>query len=171
MIGHEENQEDVSFKVTDRRKFNPDGSVREGVVIDEPKPAPAAAPETKTAAAPAKAAPELPPESAAEVDDESEDDDIPGADDPASFVNFLSTLATNAAASLGAVPHPATGQRTVDLDTGKYWLDVLGHDPRQDKRESSPAGIPAAGRPARRPADAVRDDGPGDGRKAEGTGS
>src|SRR5688500_2707927 len=95
MIGHEENQEDVSFKVTDRRKFNPDGSVREGVVIDEPKPAPAAAPETKSAAAPAKAAPELPAESAAEVDDESEDDDIPGADDPASFVKFLSTLATN----------------------------------------------------------------------------
>jgi len=126
MIGHEENQEDISFKVTDRRKFNADGSVREGVVIDEPKPEPAAAPEAKTAAAPAKAAPELPPETAAEVDDELEDDDIPGADDPASFVNFLSTLATNAAATLGAVPHPATGKRTVDLDTGKYWLDVLG---------------------------------------------
>jgi hypothetical protein len=126
MIGHEENQEDVSFKVTDRRKFNPDGSVREGVVIDEPKPEPAAAREPKTAAAPAKAAPELPLETAAEVDDELEDDDIPGADDPASFVNFLSTLATNAAAALGAVPHPATGKRTVDLDTGKYWLDVLG---------------------------------------------
>ncbi|HMS10863.1 MAG TPA: DUF1844 domain-containing protein, partial [Pyrinomonadaceae bacterium] len=26
---------------------------------------------------------------------------------------------------LGAVPHPATGQRSLDLDTGKYWLDVL----------------------------------------------
>ena len=23
-------------------------------------------------------------------------------------------------------PHPATGKRTVDLETGKYWLDVLG---------------------------------------------
>jgi hypothetical protein len=62
------------------------------------------------------------------TDDEGMDDgaEIPGADDPASFVNFLSTLATNAAASLGAVPHPATGKRTLDLDTGKYWLDVLG---------------------------------------------
>jgi len=126
MIGHEENQEDVSFKVTDRRKFNPDGSVREGVVIEEPKQEAVVPPEAKSAAAPAKAAPELPPETAAEVDDELEDDDIPGADDPASFVNFLSTLATNAAAALGAVPHPATGKRTVDLDTGKYWLDVLG---------------------------------------------
>jgi hypothetical protein len=65
---------------------------------------------------------------AADIDKEllSEEDEIPGADDPASFVNFLSTLATNAAASLGAVPHPATGKRTLDLDTGKYWLDVLG---------------------------------------------
>jgi hypothetical protein len=52
---------------------------------------------------------------------------IPGAEDPASFVNFLSTLATNAAAALGAMPHPATGQRSLDLETGKYWLDVLGN--------------------------------------------
>ena len=55
-----------------------------------------------------------------------DEEDFPGADDPASFVNFLSTLATNAAAALGAVPHPATGQRSLDLETGKYWLDVLG---------------------------------------------
>jgi hypothetical protein len=54
-----------------------------------------------------------------------DDADIPGADDPASFINFLSTLATNAAAALGAVPHPATGQRSLDLETGKYWLDIL----------------------------------------------
>ena len=23
------------------------------------------------------------------------------------------------------MPHPATGQRTLDLETGKYWIDVL----------------------------------------------
>ena len=57
---------------------------------------------------------------------QEEEEDIPGADEPASFVNFLSTIATNAAAALGAVPHPATGQRALDLDSGKYWLDVLG---------------------------------------------
>ena len=59
-----------------------------------------------------------------EIGDESFDD-IPGADDPASFVNFLSTLATNAAAALGAMPHPVTGQRSLDLETGKYWVDIL----------------------------------------------
>lgn len=124
MIGREDQSEEVTFKVADRRKFNPDGSVREGVVLDEPKP-------EKTAASP-------PPPAADERHDtrdlgaealpgehESDEEDVPGAEDPASFVNFLSTLATNAAASLGAVPHPATGQRSLDLETGKYWLDVL----------------------------------------------
>lgn len=129
MIGHEENQEDVSFKVTDRRKFNPDGSVKEGVALDEPKPsAPTASvvSEQPTAAAPATAEPAPPLHSDEDEFVEDDGEEIPGADDPASFVNFLSTLATNAAASLGAVPHPATGQRSVDLETGKYWLDVLG---------------------------------------------
>ncbi len=122
MIGKDENQEEVSYKVADRRKFNPDGSLKEGVTLE-----PAAEPK------PAEAAPERPPaDNVADADDVRDagyadpETDIPGADDPASFVNFLSTLATNAAAALGAVPHPATGKRSLDLDTGKYWLDVLG---------------------------------------------
>lgn len=131
MIGHEENQEEVSFKVTDRRKFNADGTVKDGVELTK-KPveqAPQPTPE------PAAAAPEPPiKEPVAELEsvgdsaenlDEPLEEEMPGADDPASFVNFLSTLATNAAAALGAVPHPATGKRSLDLDTGKYWLDVL----------------------------------------------
>ena len=124
-IGREDDKEEVSFKVADRRKFNSDGSVREGVVLDGPKPEP------KTTAAEATTAKDQPvdlgPEGLDAVEDTGPDgEDVPGADDPASFVNFLSTLATNAAAALGAVPHPATGKRTLDLDTGKYWLDVLG---------------------------------------------
>lgn len=127
MIGHEDNQEEVTFKVTDRRKFNPDGSLKEGVEIEPEAPKPVAAPPVPAPKSePAIAAIEEEPIAAA--GDEAEEDgenDIPGAEDPASFVNFLSTLATNAAAALGAVPHPATGQRSLDLDTGKYWLDVL----------------------------------------------
>ena len=127
MIGRDDNAEEVTFKVADRRKFNADGSVREGVVLEEPKtekPAkedlapPVERPDDIAATDGAGPAEDLPAE--------DEGEDIPGADDPASFVNFLSTLATNAAASLGAVPHPATGKRSLDLDTGKYWLDVLG---------------------------------------------
>jgi hypothetical protein len=126
MTGKDETHEEVTFKVADRRKFNPDGSLKEGVVL-EPE-APKAESKQAAAVAPADARAEVSdprPTFAADTEaDESED--IPGADDPASFVNFLSTLATNAAASLGAVPHPATGKRSLDLDTGKYWLDVLG---------------------------------------------
>ena len=136
MIGRDDNAEEVTFKVADRRKFNADGSVREGVVLDEAKPAPVreATEPVKEATKPSPAVPSprpraLPDE--AEMADEDfahgeDEEEIPGADDPASFLNFLSTIATNAAASLGAVPHPATGQRSVDLETGKYWLDVLG---------------------------------------------
>lgn len=127
----EREEEQPVIKVTDRRKFNLDGSVREGVELEREKP-----PETPIYEPPAETVeiyenapvaeeiettPQL--EDAAEISDEAED--YPGAEDPASFVNFLSTLATNAAAALGAMPHPVTGQRTLDLDTGKYWLDVL----------------------------------------------
>ncbi len=130
MIGHDDDSEEVQFKVADRRKFNSDGSVREGVTLDAAKvPPKPAEPEAETRAPPPDSTfPDDIPAPAAELGSDVPDDelDVPGADDPASFINFLSTLATNAAASLGAVPHPATGKRTLDLDTGKYWLDVLG---------------------------------------------
>ena len=142
MIGKDESNEEVVFKVNDRRKFNSDGSLREGFEIAPEKPKE----ETQTAsAAEAPAAenaavnqtsprgedaaefenPEAAAEAAAMMDDADNLDDLPGADDPASFVNFLSTLATNAAAALGAMPHPVTGQRSLDLETGKFWVDVL----------------------------------------------
>ena len=126
MIEREEEQPEI--KVTDRRKFNLDGSIREGVEIQPEQPKT----ETQLSEPQIELADEIPAgeddlTSFAEEADEEEFDasNIPGADDPASFINFLSTLATNAAASLGAMPHPATGQRAVDLETGKYWLDVM----------------------------------------------
>jgi hypothetical protein len=36
------------------------------------------------------------------------------------------SLASNAAASLGMMPHPVTGETGVDLTTAKHWIDVLG---------------------------------------------
>jgi hypothetical protein len=125
MTGKEDSHEEVSFKVSDRRKFNADGSLKEGVTL-EPEPPkeeakPVASPEGRRVDEARQ-----PSISEAREEEIGEEGDIPGADDPASFVNFLSTIATNAAAALGAVPHPATGKRTLDLDTGKYWLDVIG---------------------------------------------
>lgn len=129
MIGKEEfnEEEQQALKVTDKRKFNPDGSVREGVELETEKPkretAPVYEPDVKTVEAFNETSAEKQVQT--EVEPNFDEEDFPGADDPASFVNFLSTLATNAAASLGAMPHPATGQRSVDLETGKYWIDVL----------------------------------------------
>ena len=134
MIGQDDENEEVHFKVADRRKFNADGSLREGVTL-EPTTVERKL-ETKTETpAPTALAPAEPDDKVHNLDegfdeeesylDESDGEEIPGAKDPASFVNFLSTIATNAAAALGAVPHPATGNRSLDLETGKYWLDVL----------------------------------------------
>ncbi len=128
MIGHEDEQEQVHYKVADKRKFNSDGSVREGVTLDAApvealKPAPATKDVEVPEAAVDEAIPEAPPPQ--DLEGEDGDEDLPGAKEPASFVNFLSTLATNAAAALGAIPHPATGQRSLDLDSGKYWLDTI----------------------------------------------
>jgi len=38
MIGKDDNQEEVSFKVADRRKFNADGSLKEGITLEPEKP-------------------------------------------------------------------------------------------------------------------------------------
>lgn len=141
MIGKEDNEE-VSYTVNDRRKFNPDGSLREGFAESAAaKPttedaAPIYEPDARTVEqyenAPVAETIDTTPQpdsipvgADAAATDEETDEDFPGADDPASFVNFLSTLATNAAAALGAMPHPVTGQRSLDLETGKYWIDVL----------------------------------------------
>ena len=51
---------------------------------------------------------------------------IPDADDPASFVNFAMSIASNAASALGMMEHPVTHKREVDLELGKHWIDVLG---------------------------------------------
>src|SRR5205807_8228124 len=47
-------------------------------------------------------------------------------DDPTSFLSLIMSLASNAAASLGMMPHPVTGESGVDLETAKHWIDVLG---------------------------------------------
>ncbi|MCY7376453.1 MAG: DUF1844 domain-containing protein [Pyrinomonadaceae bacterium] len=125
MIGREDSnsEEPTELIITDRRKFNVDGSLREGVEIAPEKP------KEEKKAAETVASVEQTPEAAlptSEGEEEMYDSEVfPGADDPTSFINFLTTLASQAAAALGAMPHPATGQRTLDLETGKYWIDVL----------------------------------------------
>jgi hypothetical protein len=123
------NDEQPNFKVTDRRLFNADGSPRELPPEEKPEI------KTTTEQSPAlTAAPERPsePESRAAVEpdhsseDELAEEDLADAQDPASFVNFMMSIASNAASALGMMEHPVTHQREVDLELGKHWIDVLG---------------------------------------------
>jgi len=138
------NEEQTSYKVTDRRLFNADGTPREVPEDERPEPA-AAKVETATAAAAESSTPagtaaevnearvpeEAPtPESSKEtgggMNESAEDVELPGAEDPASFASFMMSIASNAASSLGMMEHPVTGKREVDLELGKHWIDVLG---------------------------------------------
>ena len=140
------NEEQTSYKVTDRRLFNPDGTPRDVPENERPEPTPV---KPEATSATASALPESPvadagtakvgvaevaqaPGSAesapasAESEAEGEAADLPDADDPASFPSFLMSIASNAAASLGMMEHPVTRKREVDLELGKHWIDVLG---------------------------------------------
>lgn len=135
----EENQNDEQpiFKVADRRKFNADGSLRDGVVIEEKAAAPienpAPAQTVETASAPPEtptenqfAEADLPNELDAENGGEAFDEsNIPGAENPTSFANFMLSLASQAAAAMGLTENPADGTRRANLETSRYWLEVL----------------------------------------------
>lgn len=127
-------EEQPQFKVTDRRLFNADGTPRELTEEEEKKDAAtesaqaeaSATASTATEEARTPLATETKGESAQEESQPEEQEEVEGADDPASFVNFLMSIASNAAASLGMMEHPVTGERGVDLQLGKHWIDVLG---------------------------------------------
>jgi hypothetical protein len=133
-------EEQPTFKVVDRRPFNPDGTPRE---LSEEEKAEAeraaSAAAVESAAAAAMPSPKAQQESAPPPSAAPGEPSRPAAreraprrtggdplDDPASFLSLIMSLASNAAASLGMMPHPMTGETGVDLQTAKHWIDVLG---------------------------------------------
>jgi len=123
-------EEQPTFKVTDRRLFNADGSPRELTPEEEAAAATAVAAEPQaepaTPAAPVAEAPPAATETAPEAEEEFTEADLADARDPTSFVSFMMSLATNAASALGMMEHPVTHQREVDIELGKHWIDILG---------------------------------------------
>lgn len=138
-------EEHPTFKVVDRRPFNPDGTPRELSAEEkeaqEAAAAKSAATEPRTEALPVsepatpprpepKSTPAASEPRAASESKAAPDRDRPAGrdplDDPASFISLIMSLASNAAASLGMMPHPVTGETGVDLKTAKHWIDVLG---------------------------------------------
>lgn len=132
------------IKVVDRRPFNPDGTPRElspeekqaaEAAKDSSKPFLSDAAQPQTAPPPSAAPPEASARhespakstgSAPPAQSESPPAGRDPLDDPTSFLSLIMSLASNAAASLGMMPHPVTGETGVDLNTAKHWIDVLG---------------------------------------------
>jgi uncharacterized protein DUF1844 len=122
----EENQ--GSFKVTDRRLFNADGTLREDALIEEAPAAQTPEPQSNSnlssSPGPAQSqrpfaaatAPELQPESPEQEDAEPE---------RTMFNEFLMGIASSAFIYLGLVEHPATGRRQVDMTAAKESIDML----------------------------------------------
>ncbi|HZI17959.1 MAG TPA: DUF1844 domain-containing protein [Pyrinomonadaceae bacterium] len=116
-------EEKPTFKITDRRLFNPDGSAREDVIREEepaPPPPPPAAPaatgETAVAPAAADAA------SAARAEDAS----LPQPEPDQEFLMLIEFVASFAADAMGMVSHPGDVGRGVNLPLAKQCIDMLG---------------------------------------------
>ena len=127
-------EKEVGFKVTDRRKFNPDGTPRadggqEPVI--EPAGAESSEPGARVLEFPGdqgrkkeKAGESEPPVQAQPADWSS------GAPQPhgipeASFENLINMLAVEAVMHLGLIENPA-GERSVDLGAARHMIDMLG---------------------------------------------
>ena len=129
-------EQQPTFKVVDRRPFNPDGTPRELSPEERAENERAAASASATVSPePQIATPQTaePPETSAAPEPRPERPQHERAhaggdplDDPASFLSLIMSLASNAASSLGMMPHPVTGESGVDLKTAKHWIDVLG---------------------------------------------
>lgn len=132
-------EEQPTFKVVDRRPFNPDGTPRELSAEEKQEseriaeslkipPGEVSLPSAQAQTSPAEEAPpreQRQPRTAPRAEATAHADRDP-LDDPASFISLIMSLASNAAASLGMMPHPVTGETGVDLKTAKHWIDVLG---------------------------------------------
>ena len=98
------------FKVTDRRLFNPDGSLREDAQAQEVS----AENSHHSQFTQESAFPEDLPEG-----------DLQAMPEQTVFTEFLMGVASSAFIYLGLVEHPATGRRQVDLNAAKESIDML----------------------------------------------
>jgi len=125
----EDNQS--GFKISDRRLFKPDGTLRDDVIIEDEPTAPTAADDLPAPSLAAPVAPDL-PETAAPPPFEDyategplEAEDPEGMPEQTLFTDFLMQMASSAFIYLGLVEHPATGRRQVNLEAAKDSIDLL----------------------------------------------
>jgi hypothetical protein len=117
----EENQS--GFKISDRRLFKADGTLREDMVIEEAPPTPPTLP-VEPVVEMAAAAPSFDEPVAADGQGYPEED--PEAmPEQTLFTDFLMQIASSAFIYLGLVEHPATGRRQVDLGAAQESIEML----------------------------------------------
>lgn len=113
-------QKDEGFKVVDRRLFTEQGELRQDMVEQERREEEAA---TKKAAEQAKSAPAKSGDGAGEASEGTEEvDAIPPS---RSFQLMIDFLTRNAAAMLGGMADPRTGQPFVDIEGAREMIDML----------------------------------------------
>ncbi len=130
-------EEKPTFKVTDRRLFNADGTPRE-IEREEESPvtqtaAPPAAPNVAQPSAsmppPREPAPSAPTDSAPAARREpatpAHEPDAALGGDPTQFANLVMFIASPAAAALGMTEHPGLPAGEVDLPLAKHCIDLL----------------------------------------------
>jgi hypothetical protein len=115
-------QKDEGFKVVDRRLFTEQGELRQDVVEQERRAEEAAA----------KKAAEKPKSAAANSGDGAAGADLTNAEEEAeqippsrSFQVMVDFLTRNAAAMLGGMADPRTGQPFVDIEGAREMIDML----------------------------------------------
>lgn len=136
-------EEKPTFKVTDRRLFNADGTPREGVRAEEPAATinttvatpietPAAGVATNaTETAPREQSREAstPPLSSAETSTTGARRSSTAEEmesDATAFANLIMFIASPAAAAMGMTEHPGMGPQDIDLPLAKHCIDLLG---------------------------------------------
>ncbi|HEX8178940.1 MAG TPA: DUF1844 domain-containing protein [Pyrinomonadaceae bacterium] len=131
-------EEKPTFKVTDRRLFNADGTPRE-IEREEEAPAappPAAQQQTAAAGATTDGSASGPHETARAASDDAtaglnpppapaQEPETGAGSDPTPFANLVMFIASPAAAALGMTEHPGFPAGEVDLPLAKHCIDLL----------------------------------------------
>jgi hypothetical protein len=115
----EQNKEDSSFRVIDRRPFTSDGELRPDVVAEQEKEHKRE--ETKREEIQAKS-------DASAAAANAEKAAVPAADAPKrapAFETLIRMIGSNAAMVLGAYADPRTGQPVIDPDAARELIDML----------------------------------------------
>jgi hypothetical protein len=120
-------ENEVNFKVSDRRKFNADGTPRETVVEDSlSAPSPASQEAANVVSFPAASERKTEPAAASAGQAPRTETGPRSRQSEMAFLNLVNMIAVEAAVSLGLVEHPVKGGVSIDLETARHMIDMIG---------------------------------------------